>query len=58
MKLNISKFFTYALAATFVGPPSMAFAAEGNFFKSDDLGWDDLLAHFNRHGRSYGFLLS
>ena len=36
MKLNISKFFTYALAATFVGLPSMAFAAEGNL-KSDDL---------------------
>ena len=35
MKLNISK-FTYALAATFVGLPSMAFAAEGNL-KSDDL---------------------
>ena len=36
MKLNISKFFTYALAATFIGLPSIAFAAEGNL-KSDDL---------------------
>ena len=36
MKLNISKFFTYALAATFIGLPSIAFAADGNL-KSDDL---------------------
>ena len=35
MKLNISKLFTYALAATFVGLPSIAFAADGNL-KSDD----------------------
>ena len=34
MKLNISKMFMYALAAAFVGLPSIAFAAEGNL-KSD-----------------------